>query len=87
MPMREDPEHILPKPAVRQNAHDGNQRQNTDHGKRGLSTQKNVAEPFSCSASTEDAEYTISRPKHTKVNKQAMNIKRGRMIRAGTPAI
>ena len=48
---------------------------------------KNVAEPFSCSASTEDAEYTISRPKHTKVNRQAMNIKRGRMIRAGTPAI
>ena len=48
---------------------------------------KNVAEPFSCSASTEDAEYTISRPKHTKVNRQAINIKRGRMMRAGTPAI
>ena len=48
---------------------------------------KNVAEPFSCSASTEDAEYTISRPKHTKVNRQVMNIRRGRMMRAGTPAI
>ena len=48
---------------------------------------KNAAEPFSCSASTEDAEYTISKPKQTKLNRQAINIKRGRMMRAGTPAI
>ena len=49
---------------------------------------KNVAEPFSCSASTEDAEYTISRPKQTKRRtEQAMKTKRGRMMRAGTPAI
>lgn len=43
--------------------------------------------PSSLRASTDDAEYTISNPKAQIAIRHEMNTRRGRIIRAGTPAI
>ena len=43
--------------------------------------------PCSLSASTDEAEYTMSRPNAQMATRQHTKTRRGRMMRAGTPAI